>query len=332
MDVEELSLKVAIRAEGGSNIGMGHIMRTLVLAKELSLNNEVFYICRNISENKSGIIEIEKNGFYVYYFEENILELLANVDVDILITDSYNVNEDYFTGIRKLVKYTIYIDDINSFDYPVDLIINQNINAEDFNYCQKYKLLGLRYLMLREEFRSIPKKFIKKQVSDIMITMGGADTVGFTKTIVNWIKNLNFNFHVIIGSSFKDIEYFRNVNFDNIKFYFDTKMIEVMQKCDLAVSASGSSIYELIASGVPSLNIVIADNQTNISKKLSDLNIVYNLGWYYNLKKDKFEDSLIKLCSNYDLRKHRSIEGQKLVDGLGGKRIADFIEKNFQNQ
>lgn len=324
-------MKIAIRAEGGSNIGMGHIMRTLVLAKELSLNNEVFYICKNISENKSGIIEIEKNGFYVYYFEKNILELLTNIDVDILITDSYNVNKDYFIGIRKLVNYAIYIDDINSFDYPVDLVINQNINAEDFNYCQKYKLLGLRYLMLREEFRNIPRKFIKKQVSDIMITMGGADTVGFTKTIVNWIKNLNFNFHVIIGPSFKDIDYFRSMNFDNIKLYFNAKMIKVMKKCDLAVSASGSSIYELLASGIPSLSVVIADNQINISKKLSDLNIVDSLGWHCDLKKDKFEESLIRLCNNYDLRKHRSIKGQKLVDGFGGKRITDFIEKNFQN-
>lgn len=330
MDVEELSLKVAIRAEGGSNIGMGHIMRTLVLAKELSLNNEVFYICRNISENKSGIIEIEKNGFYVYYFKENILELLTKIDIDILITDSYNVDEDYFTGIRKIVKYTIYIDDINSFDYPVDLIINQNINAEDFNYCQKYKLLGLRYLMLREEFRNIPKRFIKKQVSDIMITMGGADTVEFTKIIVNWIKNLNFNFHVIIGPSFKNIKYFKNMNFDNIKFYFNAKMIEVVQKCDLAVSASGSGIYELIASGIPSLSVVIADNQINISQKLSNLNVVDSLGWYCDLKEDKFKENLIRLCNNYDFRKHRSINEQKLVDGFGGKRIADFIEKNFQ--
>lgn len=331
MDVEELNLKVAIRAEGGSTIGMGHIMRTLVLAKKLSLNNEVFYICKNISENKSGIIEIEKNGFYVYYFEENILELLTKIDMDILITDSYNVNEDYFTDIRKLAKYTIYIDDINLFDYPVDLIINQNINAENFSYCQKYKLLGLRYLMLREEFRSIPKKFIKKQVSDIMITMGGADTVGFTETIVNWIKNLNFNFHVIIGPFFKNIDYFKNMNFDNIKFYFNAKMIEVMQKCDLAVSASGSGIYEFLASGIPSLSVVIADNQINISKKLSDLNIVDSLGWHCDLKKGKFEESLIRLCNNYDLRKHRSIKGQKLVDGFGGKRIADFIENNFQS-
>ena len=39
-------MKIAIRADGGSKIGMGHIMRTLVLAKELAKTNDVFYICR----------------------------------------------------------------------------------------------------------------------------------------------------------------------------------------------------------------------------------------------------------------------------------------------
>ncbi len=35
-------MKIAIRAEGGFQIGMGHIMRTLALAKELAKANEVF--------------------------------------------------------------------------------------------------------------------------------------------------------------------------------------------------------------------------------------------------------------------------------------------------
>ena len=42
--------KILIRADGGKNIGLGHIMRTLVLAKELERECEVFYICKNSNE------------------------------------------------------------------------------------------------------------------------------------------------------------------------------------------------------------------------------------------------------------------------------------------
>ncbi|MEY8764938.1 MULTISPECIES: UDP-2,4-diacetamido-2,4,6-trideoxy-beta-L-altropyranose hydrolase [Clostridium] len=327
-----MDLKIAIRAEGGISIGMGHIMRTLVLARELSLKNKICYICKYSVENRSGILEIQRNGFKVSLFRQSILEVLPNIHADVLITDSYDVNEDYFMKTREFVKHTVYIDDIDSFNYPVDLIINQNINALEFNYPQKYKLLGLKYLMLRDEFRDLPKKHIHEKVEDIMITMGGSDPVEFTRTIVDWIKDLKFNFHVIIGPSFKNKEYFKNKYFKNMKFCFNADMADVMGKCDVTVSASGSSICELLASGVPVIGIVIADNQCGISQKLADMNMIENLGWYYDLNEGRFKNSLAYLCSNYTLRKKRSIGGQKLIDGCGAGRIADFIESNFKNR
>jgi UDP-2,4-diacetamido-2,4,6-trideoxy-beta-L-altropyranose hydrolase len=324
-------LNIGIRAEGGSKIGMGHIMRTLVLAKELSLKNEVFYICKDSMANKSGIFKIKKSGFKVIIFKENILEILSNINIDILITDSYDVSEKYFLETKNIVKYTVYIDDINSFDYPVDLIINQNINAEDFHYNQKYKLLGLKYLMIREEFRNLPEKHINKYVKDIMITMGGSDTVNFTKTLLEWIKDLDFKFHIVIGPSFQDVNYFKSMHFSNMKFYFDANMVDIMKKCDIAISASGSSMYELLASGVPSLSVIMADNQISISKKLDDMNISESLSWYNKLNIDTFIDRLNNLCNNYNLRKKRSVMGQKLIDGFGARRIADFLNNNFKN-
>lgn len=322
-------MKIAIRAEGGNNIGMGHIMRTLVLAGKLCLKNEVLYLCKNSIENKGGVLKIQKNGFKVVAFKDSVLEVLPSLNADMLITDSYDVNEKYFIDAKKYVKHTVYIDDINSFDYPVDLVVNQNINAEDLIYKQKYKLLGLKYLMLRDEFGNLPQKYISKHVKNIMITMGGSDPIEFTKVIVNWTKNLNFNFHVIIGPSFKDIEYFKNINLNNVTFYFNANMADVMEKCDLAVSASGSSIYEFLAAGVPCLSVVIADNQLGISKKLSEMNMVESLGWYSSLNESEFKNKLIALCNNYDLRKQRSIEGQKLIDGCGARRIADFLNSRF---
>ncbi|MBP2033794.1 UDP-2,4-diacetamido-2,4,6-trideoxy-beta-L-altropyranose hydrolase [Clostridium algifaecis] len=324
-------MNIAIRAEGGSKIGMGHIMRTLVLAKELSLKNEVFYLCRDSIENKRGILKIQKNGFKVFSLKESILDVLFNINIDVLITDSYDVDEKYFVQTKNIVKHTVYIDDVNSFDYPVNLLINQNVNAEDFDYQQKYKLLGLKYLMIREEFRNLPEKHINKQVKDIMITMGGSDTVNFTKTLLKWIKNLDFKFHIVIGPSFQDIDYFKRIHQSNIEFYFNANMVEIMKKCDMAVSASGSSMYELLASGVPSLSVIIADNQVSVSKKLDNMHISESLLWYNNLSKDRLIDRLNYLCNNYNLRKERSVIGQKIVDGLGAARIADFINNNFND-
>ncbi|AYD40703.1 UDP-2,4-diacetamido-2,4,6-trideoxy-beta-L-altropyranose hydrolase [Clostridium fermenticellae] len=324
-------MNIAIRAEGGSKVGMGHIMRTLVLAKELSLKNKVYYLCKDTIDNKGGIIKIQENKFKVFTFKESILEVLSNVNTELLITDSYDVNERYFIQTKNIVKHTVYIDDINSFDYPVDLLINQNINARGFNYRQKYKLLGLKYLMIREEFRNLPEKRINEQAKDIMITMGGSDIVNFTKILLKWIKNLNFSFHVVIGPSFQNINYFESIHESNIEFYFNANMAEIMKKCDIAVSAAGSSMYELLASGVPSLSVITADNQVDVARKLGNMNISESLLWYNKLSKNVFIDKLNCLCNNYTLRKEESAVGQKLIDGFGTKRIADFINSNFKN-
>lgn len=106
-------MKIAIRADGGSKIGMGHIMRTLVLAKELAKTNDVFYICRvdvpisNIYT--SGINKIKKEGFSVITINENnILEELNKIEANMLITDSYDVDENYFNETKKCLK-TLYI-------------------------------------------------------------------------------------------------------------------------------------------------------------------------------------------------------------------------------
>ncbi len=323
-------MKIGIRAEGGEKIGMGHIMRTLVLAKELSKHNEVIYLCQDNEENIGGIERIKEEGFKTEIFKEDILPKLLELNLDLLITDSYEVTPEYFKETKKLVKHTGYIDDINLFNYDVDLIINQNANAEDMKYVQQHKLLGLTYLMLREEFRDLPRPHINREVRDIMITLGGADPKEFTKTIIEWVEDLQFKFHIVIGSSFKHREYFKSINKNNCVFYFNADMEKIMRKCDVTISAGGSTLYELLACGTPCFSIVVADNQVAASEKLSNIGLIKNLGWYDKLNKHRFIDSLLYLCNDYDLRREISEKGQYLIDGLGAKRISDYINLSFK--
>ncbi len=205
-------MKIAIRADGGSQIGMGHIMRTLVLAKELAKTNDVFYICKVdnslSSKYKSGIDKVKAEGFNVVTINENnIINDLKNIAVDCLITDSYDVNEEYFNLTKGMFEITGYVDDMNLHYFNVDFIINQNIGAEEYSYKANKDtrlFLGTNYTMLREEFRKNPNKNIKKEVQNFMITVGGADPNGITNIICNYVKDLEFKFHIVIGPSFRE--------------------------------------------------------------------------------------------------------------------------------
>ncbi|MCY6959586.1 UDP-2,4-diacetamido-2,4,6-trideoxy-beta-L-altropyranose hydrolase [Clostridium brassicae] len=331
-------MKIAIRADGGNKIGMGHVMRTLVLAKELAKTNDVFYVCKvdnSFSDRyKQGIDKIRSQGFNVVTIDENnVFNELKNILADCLITDSYDVNEDYFNETKKYFKLTGYIDDMNLYYFNVDFIINQNIGAEDYVYKtnKDTKLfLGTQYVMLRKEFRNISNRVINKKVSNVMITLGGSDTNGITNMILDYVKDSELNFHVVIGPSFEEnnIQKLRELEKlkSNIKLYFNANMIEIMNKCDIAISACGSTLYELTVCHVPTLGIIVVDNQQQIARKMDELGMIKNMGWYDKLLKDKFVNSLNILCNDFVMRREIAIKAKKSIDGNGVARIAKELK------
>lgn len=351
-------MKIAIQADGGAEIGLGHIMRTLVLAKELSKYNDVFYICRvetsdggksiglnrfsevnsleelldyKISYSKyvQGIKKIISEGIGVKLINESrVVQELKYIKADLLITDSYLVNEEYFAETKKIYNRTAYIDDINMHYFNVDFLINQNINAEDLCYktnVDTQLLLGAEYILLREEFKKSSSKDIRSNVCDIMITVGGADPHKLTEKILSYVGKMDYNFHVVIGPSFEDTHFTENFKAPNIKFYYNADMCNIMKKCDMAISACGSTLYELSASGVPTLGIIIADNQNDIANKLNKMGIIKSLGWYDKISKENLLNDIDKLANDYLLRKSFSEKASKIVDGKGAERITKVL-------
>lgn len=355
-------MKIAIQADGGSKIGMGHIMRTLVLAKELLKENEVFYICRiegkddiqyyikeksievdaleqiekygiSYSNYDKGIEKVVSEGFKARVINENYLvKELKTIEADILITDSYSVDEEYFKETKRIFNKTAYIDDINQYYFDVDFLINQNSDADDFEYkvnSDTKLLLGTEYTLLRDEFKNLSNKTIRSEMCDIMVTVGGADPFGVTEKILNYTCELKYNFHIVIGPSFTDTSFVDKLRKDNVEFYYNANMCEIMKKCDMAISACGSTLYELAACGVPTLGVIIADNQQGIANKLHSMGSIVNLGWYDKIIKEDLVNYIESLANNYLLRKELSEKASKLIDGRGAERIANALcEKN----
>lgn len=334
-------MKIAFRVDGGSRIGMGHIMRSLVLAKELSLQNQVFFVCRiekDVCENGNnfesgvsdkylgGIKKIRAEGFRVELIREKyVLEDLKTIEADVLITDSYDVNQNYFDEIKKMFSKTVYIDDVNPFSLNVDVLINQNINGCELQYKVKELtqcLVGTKYVMLRDEFQKTAPIDIKEKIKDIMITVGGSDPNNFTEKIIKWVSDLDYNFHIVIGPSFEKRKFQLNES-ENIKMYHNADMYEIMKKCDLAISSSGSTLYELAVCGVPTLGLIVAENQKGIAEKFDSLGVIRSLGLIEDINNEKIRIEISEM--SYNDRKSMSKKGRSLIDGSGVKRIADVI-------
>lgn len=349
-------VNIGIRADGSTNIGMGHIMRCLSMAKGFrNVGTNVYFLSRH----EQGISRIQQDGFEVIKMpyrksrslegfsygdfselEEDAKEIINSIktfNLDVLVVDSYNVTKEFFLELKPHVKLC-YVDDVNKFVYPVDVLINGNITGTTLNYTKysddELMLLGLKYNLIRDEFKGLPERIINRDVREIMITTGGSDPFNLSLRLAGIIlsdeefKNIGIN--IVVGSGFTDVDNLRELCQKNKNVVLHenvSKMSEIMLRSDISISAGGSTLYELCACGTPTLGIVIADNQREVVDVLSAEGYITSLGRHSELSDREVLGSLKLLCKDYDRRAFVSRKIQKLVDGEGVRRVVEEIMK-----
>ena len=336
-----------IRVDANEIIGTGHVMRCLSIAEEFRIRGEsVTFI---VADSRSEKMIVSK-GFQVICLHstwndlnkevEGLVRLIETLDITGLLIDSYYVTETYLRTVRQYTK-TVYIDDLDAFIYPVDLLVNYNIYAEDLCYTERYQragldtqfALGCSYAPLREEFSNVNKE-INERVSRVLITSGGTDTHNAIGNILEaLVKRLWFGeleYHIILGRfnvHAKELEE-KWRQYENVHLLMNvSNMSEYMRYCDIAITAGGVTTYELCACGIPSIMYTLADNQLQIAQTVSERHLI---PWVGDIR-GNIENCLdlivsyIEKLSDFDRRREMSIKMQEIVDGNGCKRLVDNI-------
>ena len=106
-------------------------------------------------------------------------------------------------------------------------------------------------------------------------------------------------------------------------------MSELMLNCDVAISAAGSTLYELCATQTPTITYILEDNQQPVADAFAELKVLMNCGDIRNMGPvilaDKLIYNAINLCEDYDKRKMISRLQASIVDGKGASRIIDSV-------
>lgn len=341
----EQNIKVLIKADGNSTIGLGHIVRTLSLAAEFSVNN--YSIIYFTEDNKASISLIKDAGFTVFTHEPSISQnsevsqlkkLLKSEKTDILIIDSNNVDNNYINRLDLRNIYTVLLDNKRDMGINVDLIINGAIYATELkesslNY-NRNTLLGIQYFILRKQFRSLRQRKINPEVKKILITMGGSDPLSLTSFIIESVRRVyKQEINVLVGDAFtnvNDIE--RTAKKDmKINLHYGVKNVStVMIDNDICISAGGTTLYELAVTGTPAIVVQQAEGQILPSQKFHKKGAIINLGDGRNITIKDLGFELIKLISDYEKRKRMSKIGKSLVDGNGTVRCVKKIDEGIR--
>jgi UDP-2,4-diacetamido-2,4,6-trideoxy-beta-L-altropyranose hydrolase/UDP-4-amino-4,6-dideoxy-N-acetyl-beta-L-altrosamine N-acetyltransferase len=283
------------------------------------------------SRHPEGAAYITERGYPILCDESDA----ADQHWDIIIIDTYEVTPTYLKEWTTIAK-TVYIDDLNAFPYPTDMILNGNLTAQRLHYKPTFPaqklLLGQPYLLLRPEFVNLPKREAAPTPKRLLLTTGASDPANVTSRLLNWLladkRFETLQFDVIIGPAFNNPDEILKLAAPHTRIhpYQNPKnMPEIMLQADIAISAGGSTLYELAACGVPTLAFIYSENQQDLVTYMEELGYLVSLGWQQDLTPTILTTNLATLIDDYPTRQALVPKLQSLIDGQGPKRAAEAI-------
>lgn len=326
---------VVLRADGGPEIGYGHLVRMNVLARRLVASGHRVTTATATPEATS---EIGSDTGEVTTLEArtDVDEFLNRIPdgTDGVVLDSYAADEEYQRAVRKTVPLTLVSDDA---DRPIcaDLVVNGNLYANSLEYetlgADPRWRLGPRYALLRESITRLAEREPpwREDPERAIVTMGGSDKASLTPTVLRAFDGFDGSVDAIVGPGFSEQQEaeIRDAG-DAISASVTVSrdpddLPERMFDADFAVSTASTTTYELLALGTPIVSCAVVDNQQPIASALDERDLATVVGQENGAR--GFESAIDAYLTDPDLRRRRSERGRELVDGKGARRVTDAI-------
>lgn len=329
------------RADGGQAIGMGHIRRCLSVAEALRELGE--QVCFLVADDAAvPLLDAQGQDYRVLNSSwqkpeeelRTLLPMLRESGRGVFFADSYYVTAGYLRQVREVMPVCC-MDDMGLSGLPVDLLINYNIFAEQSLYAsgdgKTDYLLGTQYAPLRKEFQNAYQP-VREKAGRVLITTGGSDRYDLTGQILrNALETpgtRDLEYCVVSGPYNQYLPLLQALEklHENVHVYKNvTQMSELMRSCDIAVTAGGSTMYELCAVGVPVICFSFVDNQEKIVEGFKEREVVCFGGNYLTQGESMIPlvtEQIALLHESVELRRAGSKKERELVDGQGAWRIA----------
>jgi UDP-2,4-diacetamido-2,4,6-trideoxy-beta-L-altropyranose hydrolase len=251
-----------------------------------------------------------------------------------VVLDGYHFDSACHAAIRRLGVRLLVVDDLAHLPrYHAELVLNQNLGAEQMVYAcdpDTRLLCGCRYVLLRGEFRPWRRwqRPTPPLARKVLVTLGGSDPRNVLPRLLEGAVRTeipDLQIRVVIGAAnahAAEIRPWANDCRARLEVLTDVPdMAQQMAWADVALSAAGTTCWELAFMQLPSLVTILVDNQQNAAQRLHEAGAAVNLGAADRLAADAVAEALTGICRDADRRRQQSREGRRLVDGEGLDRL-----------
>ena len=272
------------------------------------------------------------------------INILKVIKPELVIVDHYAIDYVWEKEINHFTKRIMVIDDLMDRRHECSLLLDQTLgrSIEDYsnlvsNEC--IMMLGSSYALIRSEFLAWRESSIRRRLNEssinikhLLINMGGVDKDNITTMVLDSLSNINLpsslNITVVMGLTSPNINKVKE-SINKSRFLIDLKIgvknfEEIISKSDLAIGAAGSSSWERCFLGLPSILIVLADNQNSVASSLSSkgaAKVINNI--------DDIEKSLPLILSDLINTPKEILKMSKsassIIDGKGIDRVVKKI-------
>jgi UDP-2,4-diacetamido-2,4,6-trideoxy-beta-L-altropyranose hydrolase len=337
-----LDRTLLLRADAGLAMGTGHVMRCLALAQawQDAGGRAVFAMATppaslrdRLSEESIEVLEIP--ALAGSGDDADLTAVFARVHAATwIVVDGYHFGAHYQQSLKSEAVKVLFLDDYgHSAHYFADVVLNQNLCAEESAYKNRESytrvLLGPQYCLLRREFGGYRNwnKEVSTVGARVLITMGGSDPENFTGraiSAINLLADRRLEATVVAGSNnaqFESLERMAKAG-KNITLYRNiSNMAELMARSDMAISAAGTTCWELCLMGLPALLVDLAENQTPVARELNRRGCAIHLGNSHEVSAEKIAEQLKNLLLSKQSRDTMSQRCRGLIDGHGAQRV-----------
>lgn len=335
-----MNRRAIFRCDASTQIGGGHIFRCLTLAQALvdrgwtctfvSTRGSA-EVVPSLSEGKHRLVEID-NGQTA-----SILPLEGLGDADLLVVDHYSLDAKFESACRTIADRIMVIDDIPGRSHDCDVLLDQTLGRRSEAYAQKMRraeitmLLGPTFALLRPEFAALRPKALERKrekVERVLISFGATDVLGLCApasqaAITEGIPRVD----IALGSASPHFHAIRSLSrrFPQIHIHVNAEMAPLMAGADLAIGAAGTTSWERCCLGLPTLMVVVADNQLEIAAALDEAGAATIVD---AVKGPQTLLSALQRIQNSPAATlmSMSLASREICDGTGAVRVANMLD------
>lgn len=319
-------MRLWVRADASPSMGFGHVMRMVALA-ERARDREIEprFI---IGGGETAIRTVTQRGFVgsLATSPENSDWLRHVAAEDLIFFDGYQFGPDIMRLARDRAARVGAVDDLGFGRFPVDVLVNQNL-PDETHYSlpvQSSLLVGPRYALVRREFMTHRRDRIADRPRTLLVTMGGSDVAGVTERIVQ-LAPIQATFQrmlVVVGPGLELPAAVEEIPCVEI-VQSPADVAGTFARADAALSAAGSTTWELLAMGIPIALVQVAENQRDVGPALGREGAALFVGGPDDLESHFAE--VVRQLADPLVRLRLGSRALQVVDGRGADRCLQAL-------